>query len=184
MNQETLVRAAQGGDRQAFEQLLDQCYQQIYRFALKWSGGVADAEDIAQLACIKLGRSIGQFRFESAFSTWLYRLVVSCARDWFRSQDRHRHEDIDDPPGDGSPVAAAPAAGNAAESAIYLRQVLARVDAMGDGFRETLVLVFAEGLNHRQAAEVLGIRESTVSWRIHEIRKKLNLLELSEGGSP
>lgn len=190
MDQDALIRAAQTGDRRAFEQLLEQCYDRIYRFALKWSGVVADAEDIAQLACLKLARGINQYRFESAFSTWLYRLVVNCARDWYRNQDRHRHQDLyghedpDDPPGDCSPVAAAPVSTNAAESAIYLQQVLRQVDGIGDGFRETLVLVFAEGLTHRQAAEVLGIKESTVSWRIHEIRKKLNLLTGSEGSSP
>ncbi len=181
MNQDSLVRAAQGGDRQAFEQLLGQCYDQVYRFALKWSGAVADAEDISQLACIKLGRSIGQFRFESAFSTWLYRLVVNCARDWQRSQQRHEHQPIAETSGD-DPWPNPASADGEAEAAIYLEQILARVDSIGQGFRETLVLVFGEGLSHRQAAEVLGVRESTVSWRIHEIRKKLDLLRRAEGG--
>jgi RNA polymerase sigma-70 factor, ECF subfamily len=183
MNPDALIRAAQTGDRRAFAQLLEQYYGLIYRFALKWSGTVADAEDIAQLASLKLARGIRRYRFESAFNTWLYRLVVNCARDWHRSQNRHRHEELDgEPSGESGSTSGAFSGDNPADAAIYLRQVLARVEAIGDGFRETLVLVFAEGLTHRQAAEVLGIKESTVSWRIHEIRKTLNLSATPEGG--
>lgn len=164
-DQATLQRAC-AGDAVAFAEVVDVCYVSIFRFALRYTGHRQDAEDVAQLACIKLAQSLATYRFEAAFSTWLYALVLNCARDWQRQQVRHRAE----PLAEDAALLHADASG---ESGIYLRQLLEEVDAMGSGYRETLVLVAAEGLSHREAAELLGVKESTVSWRLHEIRKKL-----------
>ena len=79
-----LIRAAQGGDAQAFEQLLEAHYDTMYRFAYKWCGNRADAEDVTQQSCLKLARALDSYRFESAFTSWLYRVVINCARDWSR----------------------------------------------------------------------------------------------------
>ena len=76
-----LIRRAQDGNASAFGELVDSHYDTIYRFAWKWCRHRANAEDIAQQACIKLAASLAQFRFEAAFTSWLYRLVVSCAQD-------------------------------------------------------------------------------------------------------
>ena len=67
------------------------------------------------------------------------------------------------------------------ESQVYLRQVLAQIATMGEGFKDTLVLVAGEGMNHAEAAALLGVKESTVSWRLHEIRKKLASAQMQEG---
>ena len=81
-----LIRRAQGGDAASFAELLDLHYDTIYRFAWKWCGHAANAEDIAQQACLKLAGSLAQYRFQAAFTSWLYRLVISCAQDWQRSR--------------------------------------------------------------------------------------------------
>ncbi|MCB1691612.1 MAG: RNA polymerase sigma factor [Pseudomonadales bacterium] len=166
--EEGLIRRAQAGDRVAFSELVAGQYDLIYRFALKFSGRIEDAEDIAQQACIKLAQSIGRFRFESALSTWLYTLVLSCARDWEKSQSKHRFPDspLDDPH----------TVDTADEKIVYLGQVLDRIDAMGDGFREAIVLVVGEGMSHAEAATILAVKESTVSWRVHEVRRRLGEL--------
>ncbi|HSC68090.1 MAG TPA: RNA polymerase sigma factor [Cellvibrio sp.] len=176
-DQSGLIRAAQTGDRQAFGQLLADSYDSIHRFAYRWCGNRADAEDITQQACIKLAQTIGQFRFEAAFSSWLYRLVINCAKDWYKSQSRHQHEDLDgwiepEPPRDQT-----------AENGIYLQQLLRLLDGFAEGFKETALLVHGEGLTHAEAAEVLQLKESTVSWRLHEIRKQLQLLQQQPDGS-
>ncbi|MBN7796335.1 RNA polymerase sigma factor [Parahaliea mediterranea] len=162
---EDTIRRAQGGDRDAFARLVEQHYDAMLRFACKYCGNRRDAEDITQQACIKLARGLGQFRFESAFSSWLYRLVINCARDWYRAQKPEARDDRTDP----NTLTAA----DSAEPAVMLDQVLALVAQMGEGYHEALVLVLGEGLSHAEAAEVLGLRESTVSWRLHEIRKRL-----------
>ena len=91
---EALIRRAQGGDATSFAELLDLHYDTIYRFAWKWCGHAANAEDIAQQACMKLAASLAQYRFQAAFTSWLYRLVISCAQDWQRSQQRHEHDEL------------------------------------------------------------------------------------------
>ncbi len=104
------------GTPQSFADLLDLYYDTIHRFAWKWCGHAANADDIAQLACLKLANSLAQYRFQAAFTSWLYRLVISCAQDWQRSQQRHEHDELpEDEPAE---------AGNAAEESIYLMQLL------------------------------------------------------------
>jgi RNA polymerase sigma-70 factor, ECF subfamily len=165
MDDQDLIRRAQAGDAASFAALVDLHYDTIHRFAWKWCGHAANAEDIAQLACIKLARSLAQFRFQAAFTSWLYRLVVSCAQDWQRGQERHEHEALpeDEPDADASRT----------EDGIYLAQLLEQLDALGEGMKATALLVHAEGLSHAEAGAVLGVSESTISWRVHVIRKEL-----------
>ncbi len=173
---EALIRAAQAGDAHAFEQLLEQHYDTVYRFAYKWCGDRADAEDVTQQVCLKLARALASYRFESAFTSWLYRVVINCARDWARSEGRHVTSDLEDesgvePRNDGNPV----------EHMAYLWQLLHKLDALPEGLKETLLLVHGEGLSHGEAARVLDVKDSTVSWRLHEFRKRYSL-SLNEGG--
>lgn len=165
-----LIRRAQGGNRASFAELVDLHYDTIHRFAWKWCGHRTDAEDIAQQACIKLAQNLRQYRFEAAFTSWLYRLVVNCAQDWQRTQRRHVHSDLSEhePATDSG----------RAEDAVHLDQLLEQLDGLGTGMRETALLVHAEGLSHAEAGAVLGVSESTISWRIHTMRKHMNRREL------
>ena len=171
---ETLIRRAQGGDAVCFAELLDLHYDTIYRFAWKWCGHAANAEDIAQLACMKLAGSLAQYRFQAAFTSWLYRLVISCAQDWQRTQQRHEHDEL--------PDEQAMAESPGTDEEIYLLQVLAQLAALGEGMKETALLVHAEGLSHAEAGAILGVSESTISWRIHTIRKHMNRQEARVSG--
>ena len=77
-----LITKAQGGDKSAFEALVRENYDVMFRIAFKWCGNQEDAEDITQNACIKLARNIDGFQFKSAFTSWLYRLVINTAIDY------------------------------------------------------------------------------------------------------
>ena len=170
-----LIRRAQGGDVASFAELLDLHYDTIYRFAWKWCGHRTNAEDIAQQSCIKVAASLTQFRFQAAFTSWLYQVVIRCAQDWQRTQQRHEHDALPDthPTEDESRT----------EDHIYLAQLLEQLDELGEGMKETALLVHAEGLSHAEAGEILGVAESTISWRVHTIRKHMNKREaLMSGG--
>ena len=69
-----------------------------------------------------------------------------------------------------------------AEESIYLMQLLAQLEKLGEGMRETALLVHAEGLSHAEAGAILGVSESTISWRVHTIRKHLSRPEARAGG--
>ena len=163
-----LIRQAQAGDRVAFESLLRAHYDVMYRIAYKWCGDRADAEDITQNACVKLARSIDTFRFESAFVSWLYRLVINAAKDWSKARARHAAE-----PAESHELATPPTS----EARVFASQVLAFIRRLPEKEREALCLVFSEGMSHREAAVVMACKESTVSWYIHEARKKLQTLQ-------
>ena len=148
MDERDLISRAQAGDPTAFGELLDSYYDTIFRFAWRWSRHRANAEDIAQLACIKLANSLAQYRFQAAFATWLYRLVISCAQDWQRSQQRHDHDELFD--------GAALTDGSQGEDQIYLAQLLLELEQLGEGMKETALLVHAEGMSHAEAGAILG----------------------------
>ena len=79
-NDSELIRAAQRGDRVAFETLVRQYDQAVLRLALHLTGCEPDARDIYQEAFLKAYRHIGNFRFECSFYTWIYRIVTWSAR--------------------------------------------------------------------------------------------------------
>lgn len=162
-----LARDACEGSRAAFETLINRHYDRMYRFACQWCGDRISAQDIVQEAAIKLARVICSFDGRAAFTSWLYRLVINCGIDWQRGQKRHV--------GCGDAEALAVAVDSDAEEAVYTKQVLARVDALPDKERTALLLVFGQGLTHAEAAVAMDVKESTVSWYIHEARKKLGV---------
>jgi len=162
-----LVERARAGDRLAFGQLIEEQYDFIYRVACKWTGKTSDAEDIAQEVCIKLATAIQSFDGRSAFTSWLYRVTINAVRDMQRSSSRRdRNVDAfslvhpeDDPGGQ--------------EEATTAKEIWTRVSALPDKQREAIMLVYAEDMNHAEAAQIMGCKEATVSWHIHEAKKTL-----------
>ncbi len=163
-NETALIKQAQDGDAKAFEALVNRYYDMMFKVAYKWCGNQQNAEDIAQEACIKLARGLNSFKHDSAFTTWLYRIVINAAKDWFKKQNRHK----------GSAEALETiSVQSTAESQLHAKEVLSEVHNLPEGERDALLLVVVEGLTHKDAAYILNCKESTISWRIHEARKKL-----------
>ena len=81
-----LIRRAQRGDRMAFDTLVRRYDQEVLRMALRIVRSPDEAQDLYQEAFLKVYRSIGQFRLEARFSTWLYRVVMNVCLDHLRRQ--------------------------------------------------------------------------------------------------
>ena len=164
-----LIERCQLGDSSAFEQLINRHYDAVYRFAYQWCADQSNAQDITQIACIKLAKNIKQFRFESSFTSWLYQLVINCAKDYYKSPSQHniREEQHDNLETAGNTTR------DSSASRVYAHQILEHIGQLHDDLRDALILVYAKGLSHQQAAKQLNIKESTVSWRVHEARKLL-----------
>src|SRR5689334_24108040 len=79
-----LVQACQRGERDAFRALFEQYRNKVYSIALRFSGDEATAMDIAQDTFVKLFSCIREFRADSSFDTWIYRLVVNSCMDMRR----------------------------------------------------------------------------------------------------
>ncbi|ESY97369.1 RNA polymerase sigma factor [Mesorhizobium sp. LNHC229A00] len=170
-----LIGRAKGGDREAFGKLLERHYDFVYRAAYRWCGRKADAEDIAQEVCVRLGKAIRDYRGGGAFTTWLYTMTMNAARDTMRKTQRETvkteaygiHALIS---GEG------PAEGEEPTEALW-----AAVRQLPDKQRDAVMLVHGEGLSHAAAAEAMAISETTVSWHIHEAKKRLKTLMRSAG---
>lgn len=165
-----LALDAASGNRAAFERLVERHYDRIHALAWRFTGGPPDSEDLAQDVCIALGQRIRSFRGDASFSTWLYRVVLNAARDLYRrtkSRDRatSTFAEVDE-------MRRADDKARASEGA-WLRAAIA---TLKDDLRETAVLILDEGLTHGQAAAVLDVAESTISWRLMEVRKALKAL--------
>lgn len=166
-----LVQRASRGDARAFESLVNRHYSTMFRMAFKWCRNRQDAEDITQNSCIKLARALKSYEHKAAFTTWLYRLVINTAIDMKRSEKRHDHAqaEMDEIQGGDNP-----------ESALYAREMMQRIGMLPEKEKTALLLVFGEGMNHAEAAYVMEVKESTVSWYIHEARKNLEKFENRE----
>jgi RNA polymerase sigma factor (sigma-70 family) len=162
-----LVELAVDGDRDAFEILLRRHYDRIHRVAWRLTGSRADAEDIAQDVCCALVEKIAGFKGEAKFTTWLTGIVVNACRDHRRrgltlARLRERLAVL-------AGLAPRPD-GRDAYRRRWLASELARLDPV---LRDTVVLVVGEDVSHAEAARALGVAESTVSWRMHEVRRLL-----------
>lgn len=92
MTTEDLVRAAAGGDQDAFAQLVRLHENKVYTLALRMCARAEDAADVAQEAFLSAWRGLPSFRGEAGFSTWLYRLTANAAIDHLRRTRRQRGE--------------------------------------------------------------------------------------------
>lgn len=163
-----LIKKAQSGNASAFEALVNDYYEVMFKMAYKYCGNQRDAEDITQEACIKLARNIDKFKGQSKFTSWLYVLVINTAKDWFRSQNRH-------PEGTEMVETIAQSTEDADEK-LYAAQVWEEVHKLPEDQKESVLMVIGQGLSHAEAAQASGVKESTISWRIHEARKTLSAL--------
>jgi RNA polymerase sigma-70 factor, ECF subfamily len=174
VSDEILVSLAKGGDGTAFGHLLARHYDLIFRLGFRMLGQKAEAEDLAQDICAALPAKMAGFRGDAKFSTWLYRVTLNAAKDRLRKRSRRQ--------------AARKGWGDTARLALEAdahargeRDWLASaMKTLSDDLRETLALTLGEDMTHGQAAEVLGVSEGTVSWRMSEVKKALRALAKEE----
>jgi RNA polymerase sigma-70 factor (ECF subfamily) len=164
------IAQAQQGDRLAFQKLLESHYDMIYQVAYRFTGHSEDAEDITQDVCVGLANKIHSYRGEAKFKTWLYAIIVNACLDGHRKRDRQYAQLADYL--EFAEYARAVNDDNAQQVASLYR-ALARLN---EPFKETAFLVLAEDLSHADVGKILGCSESTISWRMHEIRHKLKAL--------
>jgi RNA polymerase sigma-70 factor, ECF subfamily len=165
-----LVRRAQGGDRAAFGALVERHYALVHGCRHRRTGNRADAEDIAQDVMAKLGSAIFSLKEPAALRGFLLRLTINAVTDFFRRRSREARGNVayfTDP----STQALEPEETDDQDSALW-----AAVRKLPDQQRDAVLLVYADGASHREAAQALGCAEATVSYHVHAARKRLKTL--------
>lgn len=165
-----LALKASAGDRRAFAALAERHYDRVYRLAWRWSGTRESAEDIAQDVMVKLAGEVRRFRGESRFSTWLYAIAYTTAIDFLRSRQRI----VTLAPSDMQALTEAPS-DDSPEASVLAGELWQAVRSLPDQQRDAVLLVYGEDLTHQEAAAVMGCTEKTVSWHVHEARKRLRI---------
>ena len=166
---EELSRAAKG-DAEEFAALVERYQRMAYSIAYKILGNQADAEDAAQDAFLRCYRAMGQFRGDSTFSTWFFRIVVRAAIDIRRREHRHL-----------PPTAVEE---KAAEDPSHTSALVAALDALPDDYRIPTVLRDVYGLSYQEIAELTARPLGTVKVMVHRGRAVLRLRLRAEGLVP
>ncbi|HEY1121596.1 MAG TPA: RNA polymerase sigma factor [Haloferula sp.] len=164
---EALARKAAGGCEASFQSLFSRYYPEIRNFAFRRCHCMETANDISQTVFIRVARTVGEFRHESSFRSWLYQIAINCLRDDVRKRgtyDRHLAEFGESSGSREARNASVPSS---------LLQAIQLIESLPEALRDAVVLVSAQGLTHREAAEVLGCPEGTVAWKISEARRHL-----------
>jgi RNA polymerase sigma-70 factor (ECF subfamily) len=172
---EALAQAAANGDSEAFKSLVTRHYDRVFRLCFRLTGTRTEAEDLTQDICAALPVKIAGFRGEARFTTWLYRIVVNASHDNRRRAATHARA------ADGWGEMEIARRAEAAEAEEALDWLTAAMRALPDELRDTVALVLDE-VTHADAAEILGISEGTVSWRVSEVKKRLRALKEAEHG--
>ena len=165
-----IIKDCKAGDRQAFHALFESYKDKVYAIALHFSGEDSMAKDITQQVFLKLFTTISQFRFDSEFTTWLYRIVANACID----EQRKRRRFV--PFGEGQEVADWKA-NDSQEKTLIKRQISESVHEaiaqLSPKLRLPILLKYVEGLSYEEIAEALGCSIGTVSSRLNRGHKAL-----------
>ena len=170
-----LVSLAQGGNSEAFGELVNRYQNKIYRLARRLTDNQEDAEDVLQESFVRAFRAIGGFKGASKFSTWLYRITVNLAAMKRRAQ-RHHIESLDEPitTKDGEINRDIRDTGVDPLEALIAKEIRESLDrAISDlspTNRAVFVLRHIEGLSTEETREILNISIPAVKSRLHRTR--------------
>ncbi|WP_317184082.1 sigma-70 family RNA polymerase sigma factor [Devosia sp. BK] len=164
---ENLIKRVKAGDAQAFERLISEHYRFIYKTAFRWLGHKSDAEDVTQSVCMRLADAVTRFDGRSKFTSWLYSVTLNAVRDLQRSRERQGKQI--------ETVAALARVESDPDQEDQLRvdDIWRIVRRLPDKQRDAVMLVYGEQLSQAEAAVIMGCKEVTVSWHIHNARKSL-----------
>ena len=178
-----LVEHCQGGSAEAFDQLVTRYRQKVYGTVFHMVRNPDDAWDITQEAFLKSWKSMKNFRGQSSFYTWLYRIVTNVAIDWMRRKKNQPSAEFDEAiqtPEHVEPAASTMArpdpgplaATQSQETGSLINKAIA---TLSPEHQVVVTLNLIEGFQYNEIAEKLGISIGTVMSRLFYARKKLQV---------
>jgi len=175
---EALVKAAQNGEMEAFEELVSRHRDKIYARAFSIVHNEQQALDLSQEAWIRAWQRIRQFAGDSSFTTWMTRITINVCVDQLRRQQRHRVEPLpemaDEP--DALERLLPPVWTNPTER-LERTELRTKIDAalakLSEAHRTVVILHEFEGMEYKQIAQTVGISVGTVMSRLFYARRRL-----------
>ena len=185
-----LIKKCKSGDVEAFEHLINTYQKKAYNIALRIMANEEDAKDMAQEAFIRIYKSIMNFREESSFSTWIYRIVTNVCLDEVRKRKNRGTISIDAGINiDGSETKYELSCDKETPEDIYEKTekkeiILETINELSEEYKSAIVLRDIEGFSYEEIATIMDCSIGTVKSRINRARNILkdklrNRLELS-----
>lgn len=183
-SERSLVQRAQRGDEQAFAALFQSHKKRVYSVCLLMTKDVAEAEDLTQEAFMQVFRSVGSFRGDSAFSTWLYRIAVNTVLMKLRRRKAPPIVSLDEPVSAESPtlrrdVGRADLNLSGAVDRIALRRAM---QDLPEGCRQIFALHEVEGYQHHEIARMLDCSVGNSKSQLHKAKMKMRDLLFPKRG--
>lgn len=187
--EELLIRRIQAGDDAAFERLVEHCGPRVYALAYRMIGNCDDAQDVVQEAFLRVYQGLPRFRADSAFNTWLYRIVVNLCHDELDRRKRCPHtqsEVVTD--GADAPISLLDqmTTGETPEDLCIRherqRQLEQLILSLPEAHRVVVLLHDIQGLRYDEIAAVLHMNVGTVKSRLNRAHHQLreNILQIRE----
>ncbi len=174
VSDQEFVERLKANDPTAYEELIENYAEMVYRVVYRILQDPHDAEDAMQETFLTVYRRIGSFRGGSKFSTWLYRVATNVALDMIRARQRKQGQDLswDDTEEEGAPL---PDTVTPLPEEVLMRQECIALleeglQQLSPKLRTALILYELEGLPMKEVAEVLGISPSAAKVRVHRAR--------------
>lgn len=174
-----LVRRVQQGDKSAFDLLVIKYQHKIVHLVNRYVKDPSEAQDVAQDTFIKAYRALGDFRGDSAFYTWLYRIAINTAKNYLLSRSR-RHFDYEIDVQDAEQVENAPQLKNieTPENLLMNEQIVAviksAIERLPEEMRIAITLREFEGMSYEEIAEAMDCPIGTVRSRIFRAREAID----------
>jgi RNA polymerase sigma-70 factor (ECF subfamily) len=174
-----LVERVQSGDREAFGLLVSKYQRKLLRLVMRLVRDPAEAEDVTQEAFIKAYRALPNFRGDSAFYTWLYRIGVNTAKNWLVAHGRRMPlmSEVVDDDSEGIEEGVLLRDDATPDRVLMSRQigetVNAAMDALPEDLRTAISLREIEGLSYEEIAQVMDCPIGTVRSRIFRAREAI-----------
>jgi len=164
---DSLIRAAQRGDQDAFEQLVRAYDQSVLRLAMNLLRSPEDARDVYQEAFLRVYRNLDSFRFDCSFHTWLYRIVTNICLDQLRKRKVRKEEspvvDTPDGPLDRMDAFEEDSADSDPERSMWNRELRKKIETALQDLTPRERMVFElrhyQGLRLRNIGDMLGTTE-------------------------
>ena len=177
---ELLLRKAQRGDPEAFEQLITPLEQLIWRICWHYTGNRESAEDCGQETMIRIWRSLDSYRGDCALESWVYRIAANCCMDYLRKKKRDKSVSMEPMQEQGfDPADPSPGTEEQVVAADEQKRLREAITQLPEDQREALIMTQLEKVSYEEAAKLLGVSEGTIKSRVN--RAKARLKEILSG---
>ena len=174
MEEKQLVRLAQEGSPQAFEELVTKYQSKVFSMALSFTRNREAADDLAQEVFLKAYLALPRFHGRSEFGTWLYRISINHVRDYLRKKSRAKEVPLDDVREIAFSDKEQTDRTEQEREAEARRTLVQRVvQTLPEKYRVILTLRDIQGLAYEEIAGILRLSPGTVDSRLHRARRML-----------